>query len=253
MTASGDAFTPTSSDTMATTDSEMQNADNDEAVRVINKRGDLWLIVGTLFKTSDGETCTPCRFQVCSRTLPRSSPVFSSMLYGRFAEAKPPAEGDASGTWEVSLPDEDPISAHYLLQMLHGDYHGLKVTHSEDTLNTMAPRITFLCGLIFLAEKYDCLPSLRPWPCSWARYCRSIGKSHLEELCQSGAPEHIAMLAWVCYHLGDETAVLQVFRYMVEVYEFGQDEEDAPFSTICCQGRCEVRSGAAAPAARALG
>lgn len=54
---------------MAITDMEMQNADNEEAVRVIDKRGDLWLIVGTLFKTSDGETCTPCRFQVCSRTL----------------------------------------------------------------------------------------------------------------------------------------------------------------------------------------
>ncbi|KAJ1324721.1 BTB/POZ domain-containing protein 3/6 [Microdochium nivale] len=204
--------------------STLAEDDEAETVRILDHRGDLWLVVGSDFVTSDGETCSPCTFQVCPRALARCSPVFAAMLFGPFAESKP---AEAEGRkWQVKLPDDDPIAAYHLLQIIHGNFGALKNKHAANSHDAMAPRITFLHGLLFLADKYDCLPSLRPWPFSWARYCQRITRYYLDDLCARGAPEHLAMLVWICYYLGDETAFGLVFRYLVEVFDFGDNDQD---------------------------
>lgn len=76
------------------------------AFKVVDPHGDLRLIVGE----------ERVVFQVCSRTLARSSPVWEAMLYGPFSEGK---EQQKSQDWKVALPDDNPDAMHMILLVVH--------------------------------------------------------------------------------------------------------------------------------------
>lgn len=98
------------------------NNDSHEAYDtvIIDKRGDLSLIVGEeLVKESDSDI-KPTKFQVCSATLARCSPVFKAMLFSGYAESKPTAGDQVE--WKVKLPADDPIVMNRLLHITHNSF-----------------------------------------------------------------------------------------------------------------------------------
>ncbi|KAF6804509.1 hypothetical protein CSOJ01_10169 [Colletotrichum sojae] len=107
--------------------------------------GDLILRVGPDLSTS--------KYQVCSKTLSRSSVVFKTMLYGPFLESRP-TDGSE---WTVQLPDDDAAAMAVFLSIIHGMFHL--------TPNTLP--LKELYNLLTLTEKYDATDRLRPWAASW--------------------------------------------------------------------------------------
>ncbi|KAF6810136.1 hypothetical protein CPLU01_15380 [Colletotrichum plurivorum] len=107
--------------------------------------GDLILRVGPDLSTS--------KYQVCSKTLSRSSVVFKRMLYGPFLESLP-TDGSE---WTVQLPDDDAAAMAVFLSIIHGMFH---LTPNTLTLKE-------LYNLLILTEKYDATDRLRPWAASW--------------------------------------------------------------------------------------
>lgn len=75
---------------------------------IIDPDGDLFLHIGPASHREMGgrgelsESAT--RFQVCSATLRRASPVFKKMLYGPWSTSKP---SDPCAKWIVNLPEND--------------------------------------------------------------------------------------------------------------------------------------------------
>ncbi|KAK3299850.1 uncharacterized protein B0H64DRAFT_369174 [Chaetomium fimeti] len=113
------------------------------ATEVFDRRGDLKLVVGE----DNSERGT---FQVCSRTLARSSPVWDTMFYGPFREGFPQQNSDE---WTVSLPEDDPDGLRVILSALHGKFDAVPEGGSLD----------FIVNLAALADKYDTVASLRPF------------------------------------------------------------------------------------------
>ncbi|KAK8112947.1 Nuclear pore protein-like protein [Apiospora sp. TS-2023a] len=160
------------------------------ALKVMDADGDLLLKVGTTkCTTSPAFSGGPhlhdvvFTFQVCSRTLARSSPVWKKMLFGGFAESKP-KEGD----WIVSLPDDSPEAMSTLLGIIHAKFEGVPLLNHLITSHD-------LFNLTVLTDKYDLTHILRPWARTWLDCVWDTGsttfKNHLE-------------LLWIAWELGDQ-------------------------------------------------
>ena len=113
-------------------------------VKVFDPRGDLRLVVGA----------DQVVFQVCSRTLARSSPYWDTLLYGPFLEGKAQQKGD---TWEIPLPEERPEELRIILSVVHGKFDNLPE----------AMACSELFKLTVLADKYDVVRSLKPFWGDW--------------------------------------------------------------------------------------
>lgn len=109
--------------------------------------GDLILYVGQDLNTK--------KYQVCSKTLSRSSVVFKRMLYGPFLESRP-MDGSE---WIVELPDDDAAAMAVLLSIIHGLFH----------LTPKTLPLKELYNLLTVTEKYDATDRLRPWAASWLK------------------------------------------------------------------------------------
>ncbi|KAK1843019.1 hypothetical protein CCHR01_14361 [Colletotrichum chrysophilum] len=122
---------------------EMANDDEREAKRIrldkaaiptptkiLDSKGDLYLVVGSDIRASD-----PSTFLVCSKALARASPVFDKMLFGPFAESRPSTESSKQ------------------------DSVWIKVAQRLS--------IPLLSGLVAIADKYDCIEIFRPWVNYW--------------------------------------------------------------------------------------
>lgn len=124
-----------------------------------DKRGDLKLSVGPPNATSSNS------FLVCSRAMARISPVFDRMLYGSFAEAKPPpppttdtdTDSSSKAEWVVDLPADDPVSLAILTRVAHGRFSEVP----------KALTIDGLYALTTLSHYYDATQALVPWIDTW--------------------------------------------------------------------------------------
>ncbi|KAK0718622.1 hypothetical protein B0T26DRAFT_648042 [Lasiosphaeria miniovina] len=121
-------------------------------------------------------------FVVCSRAVSRASPVFSCMLNGSWAEARP---SDPSKAWIVDLPDDDAEAATVLLA----------VAHSRLDLVPALPHLYRLHQILVFSDKYDMTKSLRPWAISSTGsvkdpFCAIIGVAW-----ELGAPEGLRAIA----------------------------------------------------------
>jgi hypothetical protein len=123
---------------------------------VFDDHGDLQLIVN--------ETQS---FTVCSRTLARASPTFNYMLYGGFAESRPPR-----GEWVVHLPDERAYGLHILLDIIHGNHHKIDkniFVHTDGYDDDHDAALELLAAVATTADKYDIVDVFSPWTESWVR------------------------------------------------------------------------------------
>lgn len=153
------------------------------ATEVFDRRGDLKLIVG-----KDNSKIT---FQVCSRTLARSSRVWDVMLYGPFREGV--AQQFNGDEWTVSLPEDDAAALRTILSIIHATF---------DALPRKAP-FNVIFPLTVLSDKYDMVASLRPFWEPWL--CppnleddRTLVPSSL----QRGPARRVAQHVWLFYTLG---------------------------------------------------
>jgi hypothetical protein len=149
-----------------------------------DRHGDLKLIAG-----KDNSKIT---FQVCSRTLARSSRVWDVMLYGPFRERL--AQQPKSDEWTVSLPEDDPDALRVFLAVIHGSFDALP---EKPPFNVIFP-------IAVLSDKYNTVASLKhfwkPWIySSW----RSAVEDELFRYPLRRRPAHqVVRYLWLFYTLG---------------------------------------------------
>ncbi|KAK7959773.1 uncharacterized protein PG986_004627 [Apiospora aurea] len=187
-------------------------------ITTIDGDGDLLLKVGTTkcsakLHSPDFDQCDHLHdvaqtFRVCSRAMARASPVWKRMLFGGFAESKPPKEG---GDWTVTLPDDSPEPMLTVLGMVHARFdlipqfkYGLYLHDVYD--------------ITIVTDKYDTTHLVRPWALAWLdtarRDMRNDFQSHLK-------------LLWVSWVLGSQKLFVEagglLARYMRSGYSFKSD------------------------------
>ncbi|KAH8896340.1 hypothetical protein GQ53DRAFT_761261 [Thozetella sp. PMI_491] len=109
---------------------------------------------GDLFLTVGPET-SKRRFQVCSKTLSRASPVWKTMFYGPYLEAKPADEDHRD--WVVALPDDDPDALAIIFNILHSNF---------ECMPGYIDRYD-LFKVTLMTNKYGITRILRPWVSQW--------------------------------------------------------------------------------------
>ncbi|KAK4125836.1 hypothetical protein N657DRAFT_280443 [Parathielavia appendiculata] len=109
----------------------------------IDPDGDLLLRVGTAL----GDV-QPCDFNLCPAAMRRASPIWRSMLYGPWSEAKP-----TQGDWLVELPEDKPEPVKTLVLIVHGTFAAIP---KEISLHT-------LYEIIIVPDKYNLIHILGPW------------------------------------------------------------------------------------------
>ncbi len=141
-------------------------------VEEFDPRGDLRLVVGA----------DQVVFQVCSRALARSSPVWETLLYGPFSEGKAQQKED---TWEIPLPEERPEELRILVSVVHGRFDNLP----------QAIACSELLKITVLADKYDMVHYLKPF---WTGWVTSIDGTNLD----SGTADDLIGYLSICLRLG---------------------------------------------------
>ncbi|KAJ1324719.1 armadillo repeat-containing protein 5 [Microdochium nivale] len=170
-------------------DEQANNPSNPPPVTyVLDPDGDLCVIASG---TNSMRCNTPAKFQVCSSTLRRCSPVFRKMLFGGFAESQPAAKSSAE--WVVKLPDDAASAIKTLFEIMHCKFHslnGAQNAHSTAS-DTILPQ---LYDLLVVSDKYDTIGLLRHWIREWHS---SITKESYNE-----GPK-LLQASWCYYQMGD--------------------------------------------------
>lgn len=148
-----------------------------ETTCVLDPRGDLFVIASG---HGSWGSSNPVRFQVCSRTLARSSSTFERMLYGKFAESKP----DGPQEWVVTLPSDPAPAMRQLFEIMHGKFR---------SLDTKASLTCQLYDLVTVADFYDSVAMLRPLDHPWISNLRDKKENSCNGLLRK---------AWIFYQLG---------------------------------------------------
>lgn len=166
---------------------------------ILDEDGDLILIVGgdedpdvvpTVFHIMPSP---PTSFQVCSRALSRTSPVFKAMLNGPFKESRSNNTFNTND-WVVELPSDNPESFGVLLHIIHSNFD--VVPNSVDLLQ--------LFQILVAANKYDMVRIIRHFLSVWF----DVNKQWLWPL--PTVPD-LQLLVQVSYELGVES----IFREAV--------------------------------------
>jgi hypothetical protein len=165
----------------------------------VDPRGDLTLVIG-LADTGRGPSQ---HFQVCSRTLARTSPVLERMLYGSFSESNAQHKTD----WSIDLPEVKPAPFALLAFISHGHFDRVPKAVSTDDL----------FDLIILTHYYDCTPILAPWA---ERWLASIHEpASIREL-------EMYKVLFICQELGDkQTFEITARRLVLESRELMERDE----------------------------
>lgn len=151
---------------------------------VFDRHGDLKLIV---WKNNSMIT-----FQVCSRTLARSSHVWDIMLYGPFREGKAQQESDE---WTVSLPEDDADGLRIILSIIHGTFDAFPAREKS--------HFDLIFSLVVLSDKYDMVASLKQFWDPWLCPPRSAIQNEIRRLQLWHAPAfRVVQYLWPCYTLG---------------------------------------------------
>ncbi len=147
------------------------------SITQIDPSGDLLLDIGS-------STCQR-RYQVCSRTLSRSSPVWKAMLYRPFMEGKPE---DKDAEWVVTLPEDSTAAFEVILGILHVQFERVP----------KYPSLALLFQITIATDKYDLTHILRPWSNSWLQGNRPF----------SSKVSDCTRLLWIAWELGS----ISIFR-----------------------------------------
>ncbi|OBR15017.1 Nuclear pore protein-like protein [Colletotrichum higginsianum IMI 349063] len=161
-------------------------------------RGDLTLKVG-----NEEDTGGKYTFVVCSRTLARSSTVFTAMLFSGFAESCPREDSEES-SWTVELPEDSPYSFSLLMDIIHGHFASL-----PDML-----RARDLHDLLILTNKYDMTHVLHPLARTWFRPYKKVTTCVGNET-----------VLWIAWELGHKELCRKLIRHLIlesRVDEYGQ-------------------------------
>ncbi|KXJ89938.1 hypothetical protein Micbo1qcDRAFT_212503, partial [Microdochium bolleyi] len=179
----------------ANTTGPTSHEDKHPKTTIIDKRGDLWLLVGEEVEDNDNPAT---QFHVCSKTLARSSPVLEAMLFGSFAESRLSRSSSDGEPWIVKLPADASASMGRLLAMLHNGH-----IDERDGNNHKSP--SFIYTMTCLIDKYDCFRAVRPWALEW---CRDHER-HMSFVCSSNEAHAVPCecqawkLTWTAFQLGD--------------------------------------------------
>jgi hypothetical protein len=149
---------------------------SDEIV-IVDPRGDVKLRVGK--EESKGGLAI---FQVCSRTLARSSKVLDTMLYGRFLESQSNALSNGE-EWTIDLPEHSPNAMRIYLNIIHAKFQEIPTVVSIDNLYE----------LTMLTNYYDSSSLLSCWVDKWM--------SSIEEVAKD-ADQLMPKLLWISWELG---------------------------------------------------
>ncbi|KAH7163346.1 hypothetical protein B0J13DRAFT_35235 [Dactylonectria estremocensis] len=166
----------------------------------LDKHSDIELLVG-----SDLDT-PAVTFQCCSRTLARSSPVFSRVLYGN-------SVGDidrtnSTGGDHLKLPHDDPIPFEIFLNIIHGHFDRVP----RDTA------VTTLYDLIKLTNYHDATRILAPWADSWIASIQQPSKH------DRGS---VFKILCICWELGCTDGFAETSRHILMHFK-KSDLEDLP-------------------------
>lgn len=142
-------------------------------------------------RTSADIETFPQDFVVCSRTLARSSPVWSAMIYGPFAESE--ANTERQDEWIINLPEDKSQPMLVILNIIHGRF-GL--------IPTNLPAVQFH-EILVLADKYAMQKKVNPWASEWHESAQASS--------QGGRP-YILYIAW---QLGDVHLVREELWFLV--------------------------------------
>ncbi|KAF6790668.1 nuclear pore protein [Colletotrichum sojae] len=172
-----------------------------------DSRGDLTFTVG------DPEKGDTYDVVVCSRTVARSSTVFSAMLFGGFAESRP--EG---GRWKVSLPEDQVAPLFLAFKLIHG-YH-------ENTPKTLDKNELY--QLLVVTEKFDMARILRPWAATWFEPYKGIPSVEGNEI-----------VMWIAWELGHERCFRRLATDLLIKSRVSDDgellsKEGIPLNTYNC-------------------
>ena len=130
---------------------------------ILDPRGDIFLTVGQNHEGNE----QPVTLQCCSRTLARTSPVFSRMLYGSFAESKPSQDlASTTERWTVDLTEDNPIAFTLFARIAHGQLDNISHVLAVDTLYELTT----------LTHYYDATQLLTPWTDRWMQYALEQGQ-----------------------------------------------------------------------------
>ncbi|KAK8062615.1 hypothetical protein PG997_014712 [Apiospora hydei] len=171
---------------MASTPDPCPFLPKDHAITTIHGDGDLLLKVGTTrcstkLHSSSSDQCDHLHdvahtFRVCSQAMARASPVWKRMLFGGFAESKPPKEGV---DWTVALPDDSPEAMLTVLGMVHARFD--LIPRFE-----YGPPLQKVYDITIMTDKYDMTHIVRPWALAWLNTAsggmKNDFQSHLELL-----------------------------------------------------------------------
>ncbi|KAK8062617.1 hypothetical protein PG997_014714 [Apiospora hydei] len=120
----------------------------------------------------------------------RASSVWRRMLFGGFAESKPP-----SGDWVVNLPDDLPQSMSTLLGIVHAKF--------DDVPQTISPQELF--DIAVIADKYDLTHLLKPWARAW-----------LDQVWENDSKQYLSAILqlWITWVLGDQSRFVAIAHYL---------------------------------------
>ncbi|KAI3321401.1 hypothetical protein HD806DRAFT_208173 [Xylariaceae sp. AK1471] len=145
-------------------------------------------------RASDHQHELPVIYVVCSKTLSRASPVWKTLLYGGFAESKPPCASNASD-WVVELPDDNPKAMATVLNIIHSRYES--VPRATDLIN-----LEDFYQLAVLTDKYNLTAILRPWASSWLKALKDKHKAWRREGTKPVVSD-LERLSWIAWEMGD--------------------------------------------------
>lgn len=181
-------------------DLDAKQADDSPKLIAIDPDGDLLLRAGTAL---EGETA--CEFRACSAAMRRASPVWKTMLFGPWQEAKP-----AHGDWVVNFPEDKPWPLRVVLAMVHGNFDAVPDCPSLEQLH----------GILMLTDKYDMIRVIRPWVAAW--------RSVVEDTIPATGLDHIRRVhaAW---QLGSEDLLCRASRTFALNVSIYKSEDETRF------------------------
>jgi hypothetical protein len=165
------------------------------AATVMDPDGDLLLRVGAELpgvQTTD--------FRVCSAAMRRASPVWKSMLFGPWSEAKP-----RRGNWVVNLPEDNPAPLLVILTIIHGRF-------SDVPRGMWIPQ---LYDVLVVLDKYDLMGIIQPWYRYWAGIASNPPKRSATAAASQCPGEYAIMRIHAGWELGVEDAVVRGTTYLI--------------------------------------
>jgi hypothetical protein len=119
---------------------------------ILDPDGDAILHVGENAANQSNDNGGGCalRVRISAKLLAMSSPVFKTMLNGRFAEAQLPFT--KRNPPSLVLPEDDPDAVLIYCKIIH---------HAQDA--QLPVPFGALCDLAILSDKYDCNQALSGW------------------------------------------------------------------------------------------